>query len=260
MMLAFAGGRALRSTSLSRPVQATTIAVGLLWLVCAATLAAPRAHGANGVPGTWWCMAGMSVARPGSSRGLSAALAGLPMAMVMVAAMTLPAALPAVHHVALNSLRSRHWRAVAEFLIIYLGFWLGFVSVSMLLLSLLGPSTPDAALAAMLGLCALWELTGLKLRALNRCHRSWPLPPRGIKATLGTVRFAALNASGCIGTCAPAMLAMLIAPRARLAWMIALSAIAVYERLSRMPRKATRRAACAYAAATAGATVGVLVA
>jgi predicted metal-binding membrane protein len=177
----------------------------------------------------------------------------------MAFAMMLPTAIPAAQHVAVNSLRHRQWTAVGEYLAVYLGLWLlvGLLAIGALALL---PATPsDLMLAGGLALAAAWELTPLKRRALNRCHRSSPLRPRGPQATTTVLRFAWINGSACIGSCGLAMLVMLLASTAQIEWALGLTALMVYTKLTRTPRRAVLRSATALALAAAGVTTGLFI-
>jgi predicted metal-binding membrane protein len=260
---AWASGRLSQVTALTAvrwraPAITVQVAVLLAWIGYAAMLAATRAPPASAGPSAWWCMPGMALGGSTSSSGpLAAALAGVPMWSLMAFAMTLPGAVPAAQHVAINSLGRRQWRAVAEFLAVYLGLWLAFGLLAMAALTLLPSVPPARMLAAALLLAAIWELTPLKRLALDRCHRSSPLPPRGLRASAAVTRFAWINGSACIGMCWPAMLAMLLAPTARLGWAAGFTGLATYQKLTRRPRRATRRAAALLAAAAIGVVLGL---
>jgi predicted metal-binding membrane protein len=206
----------------------------------------------------WWCVVPSGFVHHGSAGPLAAAVAMGPMWMTMAFAAAMPAALPASQHVALNSFRRRRWRAVATFTFVYVGLWTAFGLVTVAVLDPLVASR-TALFDVALALAALWCLTPLKRRALNRCHRSAPLPPRGWKATAGVVRFAWINASGCVGSCWLAMMAMFAAPTLRLGWGVGLAAVSAYEKLSSRPRRAVRRTSALLGVATIGVSLGWLV-
>jgi predicted metal-binding membrane protein len=201
----------------------------------------------------------MAMGGPGAAGGsFSEALAAMPMWSLMAVAMMAPAALPASGHVAINSLRRRRGRAVGEFLIAYLALWVAFGLLVLPALALV-PSTDTAQLAAALAFAALWELTPAKRWALNRCHRTSPLPPRGLRASLGTLRFGLLHGSACLASCWALMLVMALAPGARLVWCAGLGSITIAEKLARRPRRGARRASALLGLAAALAAL-VLVA
>jgi predicted metal-binding membrane protein len=208
----------------------------------------------------WWCspeaMLGMGSAA-GTNAGRSAAsaiVAGLPMWALMACAMMLPAALPAVRHVAVNSLRWRRGRAVAGFLLVYLAIWIAYGVLVLGALALL--SIPSSRLLILaLAVAAAWQLTKPKLRALRACHRSSPLPPRGWRAHLGVARFAARNGGACLGSCWALMLVSAVATSGRLLWMLALTALVCVEKLANRPLRATRHTAVLLGGGALGAGV-----
>ncbi len=180
-------------------------------------------------------------------------LDGVAMWALMVVAMMLPAAIPAVRHVAVKSFRWRRQRAMAEFVAVYVGVWVLFGAVVLTLLAWWAPALPDTGwlLAVALAVAAAWQLTEAKRRALVRCHRPSPLPPRGWPATVGVARFAARNGAACVSSCWAMMVVMAVATTGELAWMVALTGIVTAEKLTRKPRRATRYAAVFLAAAAA---------
>jgi len=196
-------------------------------------------------------MSSTSATTPAGSHAMlagSGVLAGLAMWGLMVVAMMLPSALPAVRHVAHNSLCWRRRRAMATFIGVYLLVWLAFG----LIVVLAGPlwSGLSAALAPSLALAiaAVWQLTPYKRAALNDCHLPVPLPPRGRLASAGVLRFGARNGFACLRSCWAMMVAMVAASSAGSVWMIALTSVAFLEKRSLQPRQAARRAAAALAA------------
>jgi tyrosinase len=159
---------------------------------------------------------------------------------LMVVAMMLPAALPAVRHVGANSLRWRRRRAMATFVAVYVSIWVAF-GVLLLAVSRVWSSLDGAALLPLaLALSAGWQLTVHKRRALRDCHRPLPLPPRGRRATVGVIRFALFNGLACLRSCWAMMFAMGVASSAMVFWMIAITGIVTTEKLAQKPRQATR--------------------
>lgn len=112
----------------------------------------------------------------------------------------------------------------------------------------MGISSVTALFPVLLAAAAVYELTAAKRWALNRCHRSRPLPPAGVRGLAAVARFAWVNASGCVASCWPSMLAMLTAPYARPLVMGAVTVAMTYERLTRRPRSGRRRVAASYTA------------
>jgi predicted metal-binding membrane protein len=229
--------------------------IALAWVALALDLAPmPMASGAAptlsaGPP--WICgMTGRMGTAGGAGGPASAALAGMPMWSLMALAMMLPAALPATSHVALNSLRRRRGLAVSEFLVAYLLLWLGFGALVLLILELVPVDRASVLVAAGLGVAAFWEFSPAKRWALNRCHRTSPLPPSGWRASLGTTRFGFLHGSACVASCWPLMMVMALAPTARLAWCGGLTALSASEKLALKPRRTSRRVGLALALGT----------
>ncbi len=180
-----------------------------------------------------------------------AVLAGLPAWMLMAAAMTLAGVVPAAEHLAVNSFPRRRSLRLCVFLAVYLLVWL-IVGAGLLALIALAGAAPGAALfGASLGLAGAYELSGLKRRALNRCHRTTRLPPSGWRGALAAARFAWVNTTGCVGTCWLAMVAMLLGAPARPLTMVALTGASTCGRWARRPDRTRRRLAAGYMAAAA---------
>ena len=229
--------------------------------------------GMAGMPG----MAGMSgvagmsrMASAGASAGTSPGrdglllggltVAGVGMWTLMIVAMMLPTALPAVRHVAANSLRRRRPRAMATFAAVYGLVWVAF-GVLVLAVSPAWSGADRAAVAAVaLAVAAVWQLSAPKRRALRDCHRPSPLPPTGRRATAGVVRFGARNASACVRSCWAMMLAMSVAATATTFWMLAITGLVLVEKLAPRPRQATRAGAVVLGAGAVAVAVSALVA
>jgi predicted metal-binding membrane protein len=166
-----------------------TVAAG--WLLLALHVAAsPVHHGLD-----------LHHPRAGATTQYSAGVDGLAMWALMVVAMMLPAAIPAVRHVAVKSFRWRRQRAMAEFVAVFVGIWVLFGAVLLNVLARWAPADSGPLLAVALAVAAVWQLTETKRRALVRCHRASPLAPRGWPATVGIARFAARNGTACAASC-----------------------------------------------------------
>lgn len=251
-------GLTLTTTRWRSPVIAIQALAATAWVSYASILATAQAQPARHEAAIWWCMPGMTLGGHASSGPLTAMIAGAPMWSVMALAMTLPAAIPAAQYVAVNSLRHRQWIAVGEYLAAYLGLWLLFGLSAIAALALLPATSRDLMLAGALASAAAWELTPLKRLALNRCHRGSPLRPRGLPASATVLRFAWINTSACIGSCWLAMVAMLLATSAQIEWALGLTALMVYVKMTRTPRRAVLRTATALALAATGVAAGLL--
>jgi predicted metal-binding membrane protein len=199
----------------------------------------------------------VSPATPGMSAmtGMSSAGAHEPMLLtgdtassigmwaMMVVAMMLPSAVPAVRHVGANSLRWRRPRAMAMFVAAYAAIWIAVGAAVVVILRLSSLPERPIASAIVLGLAAGWQLTPYKRRALSDCHRPSPLPPRGRRATIGVLRFAARASLACVRSCWALMLAMGLAQSMPIFWMVALTGIVTVEKFTLKPRQTTRVAA-----------------
>jgi predicted metal-binding membrane protein len=187
------------------------------------------------------------------------AIAVAAMWTLMIVAMMLPTALPAVRHVAANSLRRRRPRAMATFATVYALIWVAF-GVLVLAVSPAWAGLDRTAVAAgALALAAAWQLFALKRRALRDCHRPSPLPPTGRRATTGVVRFAARNGTACVRSCWAMMLAMAVAATATTFWMVAITGLVLVEKLAPRPRQATRAGAVLLAAGSLAVAASALI-
>ncbi len=246
----------------ARPTFAVELLLAFAWVALLVLFAGEAlAGGASAKGPLWWCapgaMAGMT-STGGSGGGGSVAgavTAGLPMWALMSSAMMLPAALPAVRHVAVNSFCWRRPRAMAEFLAVYLGIWIAYGVLVLGLLALLGHVRGEILVAVALLLAAGWQLSGPKLRALRACHRSSPLPPSGWRASAGVARFALRNGGACLGSCWAIMLVTAVPTSGRLLWTLALTAVVCVEKLANRPLHATRRTAALLGSGALGASL-----
>jgi predicted metal-binding membrane protein len=168
---------------------------------------------------------------------------------VTVVAMMLPSTLPAVRHVAVNTLSWRRRRAIDTFVGVYLTVWLGFGAVVILVSPLWSGVRGGVLSAAALATAAVWQLTPQKLAALADCHRPVPLPPLGRRATLGVVKFGLRNGSACLRSCWAMMLAMSVASSGSLLLMIALTGMITAEKRAQRPRHAALLVALSLAGA-----------
>ncbi len=152
--------------------------------------------------------------------------------VVMVAAMMIPVTVPAVRHVARNSLRWRRRRAIGGFLMPYLAVWAiaGLVAVPVIAL-MESHMPPGLVVVGLLVVAAAWQLLPYHRRFLRDCHRTVPLPPRGRRATLGCARFGIRHGFACVGLCWPLMLLMAAARSWHLVWMVALTAVVAFVKL-----------------------------
>jgi predicted metal-binding membrane protein len=164
----------------------------------------------------------------------------------------LPGEIPATQYVATNTFRRSRSSAVAIFVAVYVLLWLSCGLPATLLLGVVRGLPSGVLPAASLLVAACYELTPLKRRAVNRCHRGEALPPTGAGRVAGVARFGWRNASGCIASCWPAMLAASVLPVAQPVAMAGFTLAMTYERLTRRPLTARRRVAAGYLAIAAG--------
>ena len=166
--------------------------------------------------------------------------------VLMAVAMMGPMALPAMRHVALNSLRARRGRAMALYFAAYVAIWVGFGCVA-LTGEWLATSTLDidrgTFLAAALALAAVWQVTPVKRRALFACTRTVALAPVGRRADRACVRFALLQGRRSVVSCWALMLVMVTVGHASLPWMIGLTAFVLFEELTLIGRESLPSAA-----------------
>jgi predicted metal-binding membrane protein len=133
--------------------------------------------------------------------------------MLMTVAMMLPMVSEHVRLTAERSLWKRRHRAMAGFLVGYLGLW----AIPGIALAFV-PFHPDARAAAIaFAIAAVWQLTPWKRRALVWCHRTMPLAPRGWRADADCIRFGWLIGTRCFLSCWALMLACVMSGHALLA-------------------------------------------
>ncbi len=219
----------------------------LAWLLYLYVWAGSVGHSPRAGTAIWWCAPGMSSAGAVTGASMPVQVASdVPMWLLMATAMMLPGVLPAAQHVATNTFRRGRSRAVGVFLGTYLLVWLAFGVAAELLITGLSAAPAGALFSVVLVGAAAYELTTMKRWALNRCHRSRPLPPSGLRGLAGVARFAWVNASGCVVSCWLSMLAMLAASGVRPLAMVGVTVAVTYERLTRRPRSGRQRVAVGY--------------
>jgi predicted metal-binding membrane protein len=235
---------ALRRLTWRRPEWPWALAVAGAWLVLAWEGMRPAVQGMH------YSMPGMSVGSGGPHE-----LSGLGLGwwMLMAVAMMLPAALPLLREISLQSLWRRRYRSSALFLAGYLALWTVFGAAALAAwhaVEVVAPSTPAALVTgALFIVAAAWGVTATKRRCLKRCHRYLPLPPRGRAADAACLHFGLYNGRQCVAVCWPLMLATV--PSHSLAPMLGATALLTWERLARLPRLHV----CAFALAVTGGLV-----
>jgi predicted metal-binding membrane protein len=171
---------------------------------------------------------------------------------LMVVAMMVPATLPAVRHVAFNSIRRRRRWAMTLYLATYVAIWLCFGLVALgaaRLAAAVGLEGMPVVATALL-VAALWQGTRWKRRALYGCGRPVPLPPVGLRADIGCVCFALAQANRCIVSCW-ALMGVFVAGHSSFVAMAAVTAFVGVEELTFAGRRLRLPAAGALALAAA---------
>jgi predicted metal-binding membrane protein len=158
--------------------------------------------------------------------------------LLMTMAMMLPLVVLSVRHIAFRSFAWRRNRAVASFLVGYIGVWaiVGAAIVPVVVAA----RTVDAsggrlALAIGLVLAATWQLSSWKRGALRRCHRTVPLSSTGWRANVDCMRFGVGTGSNCVVSCWALMLTSALASQGIIA-MFCFQAIVFDERYELWPR------------------------
>jgi predicted metal-binding membrane protein len=235
-------------------------AVALAWVVLVATaLRHSLGGGPTGAHVTHaaglFGMADMVGIHPGASPSVWSDVVGsLPYWLLMTVAMMGPVALAGIRHTALNSLRWRRTRAVAEFAAGYLALWAA-VGVAALAAAESTTLPRGVGLAVVLTGAAAWELSAAKQRASRTCHRPLPLPLYGWPAERGALVFGLRQGAGCVGTCWCLMLTMIVVPAAHLLWMTALTCLIAMQWIARRPRRVSMITASGLGAAAVATVV-----
>jgi hypothetical protein len=165
---------------------------------------------------------------------------------LMVAAMMIPATIGSIRTTAARSLWRRRQRAVAEFLVAFVGAWIVFGAVVLGVSSLVADAgwleLGGTATAVGFGLAALWQLTPAKRQALNGHHRTRPLAPSGRQADRDCLYFGGGIGRECIVSCGPLMAAMTMGAHS-LGTLLVGTAVVWAERYRYRPPRRTSAAA-----------------
>ncbi len=157
---------------------------------------------------------------------------------LMAVAMMPPLTVASIRVVAARSMWPRRNRAIAAFLLGFLGLWL-VAGVTVSAVSALGnraAAPPQLTSAAAFLVAAIWQLTGYKVRALRACHKTMPLAPRGLHADADCLRFGWLIGQSCFVSCWAMMLACIVAGHGLQA-MACCSFVGISERWSFRPNQ-----------------------
>lgn len=202
-----------------RPEWPAVVVVAVAWAALAVAHAGASSHHAHAVHTPQPVTAALT---------LGAAVTGW---TLMSTAMMLPATLPAVRHVGLNSIRRRRWWAITVYLTAYLAVWAAFGLLALLLVWAGSAAGLDdrQLVPGTLATAAAWQLTPWKRRALVACRRTVALPPTGRRADAACARFGVRQARRCVVSCWPLMLLMAVTGHTNLAPMAALTILILAE-------------------------------
>lgn len=168
---------------------------------------------------------------------------------LMIVAMMLPFVADAVRLTAQKSLWPRRDRAIAGFLVGYLGPWTAAGLAVSAALALSGSPASPLAAAAGFALAAVWQLVPTRRRAARGCRLTMPLAPRGWRADRDCVRYGWRIGVACLTSCWALMLACALSGH----HLLAMALCAAIGAADRFQRRADQR----LLSATAGAAAGV---
>jgi predicted metal-binding membrane protein len=159
---------------------------------------------------------------------------------LMMAAMMPPLVVLPVRHIAFRSFRYRRHRAIAEFLVGYLGVWIlasAALSPIFIIVEAFGATGRPFIAAVIYSVAATWQLTPFKYGALQRCHRMVPVAPGGWRAVVDCIDFGVQSGRSCLTSCW-ALMAITLTSHG-LGAMACVQAVMIRERYQRQPRSQT---------------------
>jgi predicted metal-binding membrane protein len=176
-----------------------------------------------------FCVSGEAISR-GAFSGSTVASTLLPDLALMLLAMMPPLLASPLQHIWRRSLTRRRGRAIALFIVGYLGIWL---AVGMLLVAasrvLTATAWPGIALGALIAMA--WQATPLKQASLNLCHRRPALEAFGLRAETDALLYGVTHGIWCAGACwALMLLPLLVGGPLHWALMPMVMLIAIIER------------------------------
>jgi predicted metal-binding membrane protein len=169
------------------------------------------------------------------------------MFVVMTLAMMLPATTGSIRITAARSLWRRRGRAIGEWILAFVVVW-GLAGAAILGARELAISARvlhpgSTSLIVALLLASAWQLTPIKRRALNGCHRIRPMAPSGWRADRDCMLYGATIARECVISCGPMMAAMTLGAHHEPVLMVGITAVVLAERFQhRAPRRASAAA------------------
>jgi predicted metal-binding membrane protein len=173
---------------------------------------------------------------------------------LMIAAMTPPLLVAPLRYVGNHSFARRRKRMMTLYCAGYTTAWMT-AGIALLPLSLvwrLTAATPAMPLLAGFTVAFAWQISPVKQRCLNRCHRQPVLAAFGLAADRDAFAFGLSQGAWCVGACWALMVLPLLDGRVHLIVMAAVTLLVIAERLEppavpawtlRLPRKGLRIAA-----------------
>jgi predicted metal-binding membrane protein len=185
---------------------------------------------------------------------------------VMMAGMMLPSAAPAIllygamvrKHAERGSVLPAVWIFVAGYLLVWAAFSLGAALLQALLqhaslLDAMMSSSSKALSALLLTAAGIYQLTPLKDRCLSKCRAPLPFFMTHWRAgNLGALRMGMSHGAYCVGCCALLMLLLFAVGVMNLAWVAAIAAFVLVEKLLPAGRITARACGAALIALGAG--------
>ncbi|WP_442870123.1 copper chaperone [Bradyrhizobium sp. CCBAU 45394] len=123
--------------------------------------------------------------------------------LLMISAMMVPLAAPQIKILAARSRTARRGRSVVLFLLGFVSLWMCAGLCLTIVADIIGwPRSGDRmGLSALYFTAAMWQLSDLKRRALNRCHHVAPARSLGRTADRDAFRNGVLHARYCVSSC-----------------------------------------------------------
>jgi predicted metal-binding membrane protein len=222
--------------------------------------------GVIGLAWLWLWRQAVAVPMPGMEMMLGVALPFM-MWLVMMAAMMLPSATPAIllygtlvrQHAARGSALPAVWLFVGGYLLAWSAFSLAAALLQALLhhAALLDPmmaSSSRPLSAALLAAAGVYQLSPLKERCLGKCRAPLPFFLTHWRAgNAGALRMGMRHGLYCVGCCAMLMLLLFAVGVMNLAWVATIAALVLVEKLLPAGRVTARAAGAVLLALAAAA-------
>lgn len=153
---------------------------------------------------------------------------------LMLAAMMPPVLIPHLCYIRMRSFKNRRARSIVLFVAGYAAIWtaLGGVLIAAAVTAMLLVA-PQSFLPMAGGvlIAALWQVSPVKQRCLNRCHGHAELAAFGAAADFDALRFGALHGIWCAGSCWALMLFPMLLPGGHVVAMASVAVLIFSERL-----------------------------